>query len=226
MVDEFTGFPAEGLAFLTKLGARDKAWFDANRATYEAQVVGPAKSFVSAMGEALADGFAPNIIAEPKTNGSIAPINNDLRFSPDKPPYKDHLLLKWWEGDDKKRSPTLWVRITQDQIGFATGAPIHDVERWRSLVADDAIGADLANALTALAKGRSLDIDGQGYKKVPKPYDENHPRADLLRHKMGLQARWSEPIPAGANKRAFVDWCTRRLEAAAPVHHWFVEHLV
>ena len=74
MTDDFTGFPQEGLDFLRELGQRDKPWFDANRAVYDQQVVAPTKAFVTAIGEQLADSFAPAINAVPKVNGSIAPI--------------------------------------------------------------------------------------------------------------------------------------------------------
>ncbi|MEL6981116.1 MAG: DUF2461 family protein, partial [Actinomycetota bacterium] len=82
MSADFAGFPSDGLAFLSELGERDKAWCDENRSTYDQAVVAPAKAFVVAVGERLADSFAPGIVAQPKANGSLSPINNDLRFSP------------------------------------------------------------------------------------------------------------------------------------------------
>ncbi len=221
----FTGFPAEGLSFLDELGRQDKAWFDANRKTYDQHVVAPTKAFVTAMGERLADGFAPGITALAKTNGSIAPINNDLRFSPDKSPYKDHLMLRFWEGPDKKTAPTLMLRIGREDIGYAIGVALPSVERWRELIDDDGTGAALADALTKLGKGRSVDVAGQDYKKVPKPYPEDHPRADLLRHKGGFQARWLEPTPKSINNARFVDHCMKRLEHCAEVHRWMVTNL-
>lgn len=220
----FDGFPITGLDFLRALGGRDKEWFDSNRSTYQASVVAPTKEFVTAIGERLADGFAPAIVAQPKANGSIAPINNDLRFSPDKPPYKDHLLLRFWEGADKKLAPTLFIRLSADDVGFATGAALADLERWRELVDDDATGRALGQALDTLGHGRDLDIAGEGYKRVPRPYAEDHPRADLLRHKM-IQARWAEPTPPEVRSASFVDFCMERLTACAPVHRWFVTSL-
>jgi uncharacterized protein (TIGR02453 family) len=220
----FDGFPADGLDFLRELGDRDKSWFDANRSTYQTSVVAPTKAFVTTIGERLATDIAAEIVAQPKANGSIAPINNDLRFSPDKPPYKDHLLLRFWEGHDKKTAPTLFVRMSADDIGFATGAALTDLTRWRELVDDDDAGTALADALATLGQGRDLDVAGEGYKRVPKPYPEDHPRASLLRCKM-IQARWSEPTPASVHSSEFVDFCMERLTACAPVHRWFVTSL-
>jgi len=222
--DPFTGFPSEGLSFLTTLGGKDKPWFDKNRKVYEESVVAPTKAFVVELGRRLADEISPAITAQPKTNGSIAPINNDLRFSPDKSPYKDHLLLKFWEGENKKQAPTLWVRISEHDVGFASGAPIGSVERWRELV-DGPEGEELAAILTQLGRKRSLDVVGQEYKKVPRPHPDDHPRADLLRHKNGIQARWPEPTPATITKPSFVDWCMRRLNVCADLHRWFTTNL-
>lgn len=219
----FSGFSQEGLAFLTELGERDKSFLDANRRTYEHQVATPAKEFVIAMGEALAEAISPHIVAIPKTNGSISPINNDVRFSRDASPYKGHLLFRFWEGTDKKTAPTLFVRVSEESVGFASGAPLASVERWRDLIADDDTGGALAAALVELGKGRRLDVAGQGYKRVPKPYAEDHPRADLLRHK-SFQALWPEPTPASIHKGAFVEWCVKRLEDAGPVHRWLKDH--
>ena len=119
---------------MSTLGSKDKTWFDANRAVYEREVVAPTKAFVTGLGSALADAVSPGIVAQPRTNGSISPINNDVRFSPDKTPYKDHLLLRFWEGSDKKLAPTLFVRISEQTVGFAVGVNFASLDRWRALV--------------------------------------------------------------------------------------------
>ena len=46
------------------------------------------------LGQSLAATISPRIVAQPKANGSISPINNDVRFARDKAPYKNHLLLE------------------------------------------------------------------------------------------------------------------------------------
>ena len=219
----FQGFSASGLEFLSELGKRDKAWFDGRRKLYQSEIVAPTQAFVSALGEALAERVSDSIVAQPRTNGSIAPINNDVRFAKDKPPYKDHLHLKFWDGKNKKLAPALHVRITEESVGFATGKIFESVDRWRELVAEDASGAQLAEALVELGRGRELDVVGQELKRVPKPYEPDHPRADLLRHKW-LEARWPEPAPASIHDSAFVDWCAARLAACAPVHRWLLYH--
>lgn len=222
----FEGFSKTGLDFLTDLGRRDKPWFDANRATYDAHIVPPAKAFVAAMGEALRDEIGDAIEAQPKTNGSIAPINNDLRFSPDASPYKDHLMFRFWEGPTKKTSAMLMVRLhPKDGVGFASGLNIGDIDRWRQAIAADATGEPFAAALKKLVDATGAEIVGQGLKKVPKPYDPDHPRGDLLRHK-GFQVRWGEKVPKTVGSADFVGWCVEQLALTADVHHWLIANVV
>ena len=224
-MERFTGFPKTGLDFLVTLSKKDKTWFDAHRGTYETDVVGPAKAFVSAMGEALADRISPAIEAQPKTNGSIAPINNDLRFNPKAAPYKNHLMFRFWEGLNKKIAPTLMIRLSpKDGIGFASGVVLADLGRWRERIDDERAGAAFAADLKNLVRATRADLVGEALKKVPKPYAEDHPRGDLLRHK-GFQVRWSEDVPRAIGSVKFVGWCADRLVKASAVHRWLVANL-
>ena len=78
----FSGFSAEGLALLTRIGGADRGFFQASKPEYDATIAAPAKDFVTAMTLLLQARVSPLIDGQPKTNGSIAPINNDLRFNP------------------------------------------------------------------------------------------------------------------------------------------------
>lgn len=219
----FSGFPKSGLDFLMTLDTKNKAWFDANRGTYDTDLVPHAKVFVSELAELLADRISGGIEGQPKTNGSISPINNDLRFKPGASPYKDHLMFRFWEGPNKKTAPMLWVRVSpSDGVGFASGIAISDLDRWRSAI--DEHGEPFAKALDELVAATKADIAGEGLKTVPKPYAEDHPRSDLLRHK-GFQVRWMKKTPASITKPAFADWCANELERTTKIHHWLVEHL-
>lgn len=226
MTEMFTGFSTEGLEFLDELGRNDKAWFNRHRDTYASTVVAPTKAFVVALGERLVEEVSPGIVAHPKTNGSIAPINNDLRFSPSKAPYKNHLLLRFWEGAYKKTAPTLMVRISSDEIAYATGIAIPSTERWRVLVDETDSGQALASALGRLAEEHAdLDIAGAELKRVPKPYANDHTRHDLLRHNKMIQARWREATPATIHSPAFIDHCVEQLRCCRDLHHWFLAHM-
>jgi hypothetical protein len=223
-VTAFDGFPPAGLALLRGLPERDAAWFKANKREYQLGVAEPAKAFVVALGARLNEVISPDLAAVPKTNGSIAPINNDVRFSAGGPTYKDHLLFRFWEGSDKKTAPTLFVRVSGTEAGFATGAGFASVDRWRALISDDATGAALADAIARLTAGHPVEIAGPSLKRVPSPNPGDHPRADLLKLK-GFQARWPEPAPPSITGPGFVDWCAGHLLATGEIHRWLVDNL-
>ena len=227
-MSDFTGFSKVGLDFLAELGTRDKAWFDANRKVYDAEVVAPAKAYVVAVGELLAERVSPGIEAQPKTNGSIAPINNDLRFNPDASPYKDRLMCRFWEGPNKKTSAMLMVRVHPTAgTGFASGMNFADVDAWRAAVASDSTGPAIAEAIAAVVGETRADVDGATVKRVPKPFEPDHPRGDLLKHKT-LQVRYIEKNPKRSimGSAEFAEWTADRLVGLADVHSWLVANLV
>ncbi len=215
-------FSGEARDFLRELPTHDKAWFDANRPAYQALIAEPAKALVEAVAGELRNDLSPAIVGIPRVNGSISPINRDIRFSADKTPYKDHLLFRWWEGEEKKTAPTLFVRLAADEVGFATGVMLPSLDRWRALVDAEATGTPLASAIEALVAETGAEVAGIEYKRVPKPYAADHPREDLLRCKW-LQVRWLEPFPGDGAE--FGLWCARRLLQCADVHRWLVTNL-
>ncbi|MYH67521.1 MAG: DUF2461 domain-containing protein [Dehalococcoidia bacterium] len=215
-------FSEEARDFLRELPTHDKAWFDASRPAYQALIAEPAKALVEAVTAELQHELSPGIVGVPRVNGSISPINRDIRFSADKTPYKDHLLFRWWEGEEKKSAPTLFVRLAADEVGFATGIMLPSLDRWRELVDAEATGAPLASSIAALVAETGAEVAGVEYKRVPKPYAADHPREGLLRCKW-LQVRWMEPFPA--DESHFAPWCARQLLRCGDVHRWLVANL-
>ena len=218
----FEGFSKEGLALLGRLPEFDKKAFDARRKDYKAELAQPLKAFVDALGPVLRAEVSPGIEFAARTHGSIGPINNDVRFNPDASTYKDHVLLRFWEGAERKTAPTLYVRLTATEVGFACGAAFADVDAWRCAV--DADGDGLRAALDSLLVTTDGSVVGQELKRVPSGYAADHPHADLLRHKW-IQVRWPRPLPAAADGDAFVRYCAAELALAAGVHRWLVEHV-
>ena len=214
-------FSRESRDFLRELPTHDKAWFDANRPAYQALVADPAKALVEAVTAELQSELSPAIVGVPRVNGSISPINRDIRFSADKTPYKDHLLFRWWEGEEKKTAPTLFVRLAANEVGFATGVMLPSLDDWRTLIDEEATGAPLASAIGALVAETDAEVAGIEYKRVPKPYPADHSRADLLRCKW-LQVRWMRPLQ---DDRELASWCVAELLRCADVHRWLVANL-
>lgn len=224
----FRGFPPEGLALLARLPTLDVGDFAAIRHAWQASLLDPARDLVDDLGACLTEQVSPGLTGSPKVNGSIAPINADLRFNPNGPRYKDHLLLRWWEGTPKKTAPTLFLRLDPDQIGFASGVSFVSTSCWRAAVGDSPAGGELRRLIDDIKlsdTGTDVDIAGADLKRVPKPFPPDHPRADLLRHKAMFQLRWAEPLPVEVSTGDLTEFCATRLVRLAGLHRWLVTEL-
>ena len=216
----FTGFDPATVALLAELPDWDADQYSARKAELAAGVTKP--------GLALIEDVTGRLDADltVTSRSSVSPLHRDLRFAPEgSPRYKDHLLLTAWQGADKRTSPTLWIRIDSERAGFASGIGFTPAirDRWRSTIGGD-VGADLTAILDHLTAAREIDVAGDEVKRVPAPFDAEHPRADLLR-KTGFQVRFSEDLPETISDPSFADWCAERLESLLPVHRWLADHL-
>ena len=221
----FTGFTDDTIPFLAELTLNnEKAWFDENRARYEAAWLEPAKLFVEALGPKLKK-LSPTVGYEAKINGSLRRINRDTRFSNDKSPYKTHLDLWFWDGEDVAAwGPGFWFRLTTKQVMI--GAGLHSFEppllaKYRKAVADPKKGPELERAIAAVEK-KGLKVGGEQYKRVPKGFDPDHPRAQRLKHG-ALYAGYEAKVPKELRSKAFVDLCVEKFRATLPVHQWLVK---
>jgi uncharacterized protein (TIGR02453 family) len=220
----FAGFPPDGLDVLVALAADNtRECFDARRAAYESGLLAPAKAFVTALGDELRARVSPEIRAEPRVNGSILRINRDTRFATDKRPYKEHLDMWFWEGDAPSRErPGLSVRLRPESVVLSAG--IHRLEppalaAFRAAVADEQTGPALEAAIAEATAQRGVTLGGLSYKRVPRGFAADHPRADLLRHSaLFVSGEWK--LPRAISGPGFVGWAADRLERMAPVERW------
>lgn len=225
---KFSGFSKQTLSFLRGLGRNNKKeWFDAHRADYDAHYIEPAKAFVAALGDKLV-AVAPEVQAVPKVNGSIFRINRDVRFSKDKRPYKDHLDLWFWEGADRKQgSSGFFFRLQADRVMLGAGIhgfPKEQLARFRDAVAADDSGKVLARLAKRLDKA-GYPVQGESYKRVPRGFDPEHARAELLRHGALHAGITLKPLPDELHSAKFVGLCMRHFKKLAPLHRWLVDHV-
>lgn len=227
-MSNFTGFPKAGLQFFTALAANNnRDWFEAHKADFQKNVQQPAQAFVMALGEKLQT-ISSNIRYDTSLNGSgsIMRIYRDVRFSADKTPYKTHLGLVFWEGPGKKtEEPAFYIGIDGNGAkvyGGMYGFPKPMLERYREAVADDKSGQALAAIMADLQASGQYEISEPHYKRVPRGYDKDHPRADWLRQNgLGLI---SPQMEVDAVTRAdFVDTCFAHCQQMAPLQQWLVK---
>lgn len=216
----FAGFDADAVALLDTLPTMSATDYEVRKPGLKSGLVDPGLALITESSERL----DADLTVAPRS--SVSPLHRDLRFAPQGAArYKDHLLLTTWEGRDKRTSPTFWLRIDATRVGFASGIGFTPAirDRWR-LTVGSGDGAALADAIGRLRSDRGADVAGDQVKRVPSPYDADHPRADLLRQ-TGFQVRFVEPLPDNVSTPAFADWCVERLALLIPVHRWLCNHL-
>lgn len=218
-MERFEGFPGEAIAFLSELSLNNnKIWFDAHRGVYEAAVVSPALSFIGAMGAVL-QSMAPSVKPEQRVGGSLFRIHRDLRFSPDKTPYKTHVGIRFRDRDAavsaKCAGPLFYVEFDAQSLRLGIGAKQFDSKTlsvYRDLVAGVAGNPRDRHMLSdamELAGMQGIDILGPVLIRPPRGY-EGSANQELLRRK-GLFVRWSGALPKEIHGPEFVDYC----------EHWF-----
>ena len=223
----FTNFPPEGLQFLKDLAQNnDREWFNPRKEIYKSQIVQPALAFVETMGNRLQH-LSPNIQYDTRSNGSgsLMRIYRDTRFSKDKTPYKAYVGIIFWEGSGKKTEcPGFHLGLTGSGAGIHVG--MHGFSKpmlaaYRQAVVDDALGAELVEAVTAVQQ-TGYTVGGEHYKRVPRGFAADHPRADWLRHAALFAS--SGDIPAKiVTADSFLDVCFDHFEKMAPIHRWLVK---
>jgi uncharacterized protein (TIGR02453 family) len=204
----FEGFPDAALLFYEGLEAdNSKAYWTDNKATYESAVAEPMKALLAE----LEKGFGTAKLFRPY---------RDVRFSKDKTPYKTRQYAVVHQGDQG-----LYVGIDAEGLHLGGGmfhASTEQVTRMRSAIDDESTGSALESVLTKLRKG-GMQVGGDQLKRVPKPYDPEHPRADLLRHKSLIAWVDHEPAPwlhtGEAKARVTKAW-----KALGPLNTWLLDH--
>ena len=217
----FAGFDRDALAFLHELAIEmNRDWFEANKARYKQRWALPMTALLDDVAAHLARCYAPIKLGRPK----LFRIHRDTRFSKDKSPYKTHVagMIPVKEG-----CAALYMHVGTDDDFVGMGTYFFEdaqLPRWRKLVAADKTGKEIAGIVAKLRK-RGFSVGGHDdYKKVPKGFAPDHPRADFLKMR-GLTAG-PPAIPKGLLlKPGFADWLVDAGKTAAPMVTWLVRNV-
>lgn len=226
---DFAGFQKGTAKFLRGLTKNNnKAWFDENRAAYQADYVAPALAFISAMGPRLRK-ISPQVAFEPKVNGSLFRVNRDVRFSKDKTPYKNHIDLWFWHGDRRSwNAPGFFFRMYADRL--ILGAGMHKFDKpqlsaFRHAVVEERSGKALVKACDTVKAAGPYEIGGASRKTVPRGFDANGPRAKFLLHE-GLSPSLDTKAGKIVETPEFLDFCFAHFKAMWPVSRWLMKEVV
>ena len=174
MSDPFEELIPEARSFLGALANNNsREWFAEHKDRYEAALKRPSLL--------LLDQIAAQLQArseQPVTTKLFRP-HRDVRFSRDKTPYNTHLHMLWQVGQ-----AALFFGVAPGYVSFGGGVMAFDKDQltnWRATVDSEKGGeiAELSQALTT----KGYAPDAPELKRVPAPFDRDHPRAGLLRHK-------------------------------------------
>lgn len=221
------GFTPDTLRLLRHLAADpDPTTFAANRDRYEVHWLAPARAFVTTVAPLLAN-LSDQLVADPRVHRSILHPRQDVRFDPDRPLYRDHVGLLFWEGDRATAASVLFLRVHPDHVTLGAGARRLDRDQlraYRTAVVDHDAGRALVSAIEAV-EGAGWPVHGETLATGPRHTRSEDPdRARLLRH----TAVWTSadlPHPGVLGSARFASWCVRRWRQQWPLHRWLVDHV-
>ncbi len=165
----FAGIPAAAFRFYADLEENNnRDWWLEHKAAYDADVKEPLTLLLAEL--------------EPAFGGyKLFRPNRDVRFSADKSPYKtaQGAVAAVTEGVG------YYVQVGADGLlvgaGWHTSSP-EQLARFRAAVDDPAGGEELRSIVQYL-EAEGFTVEGETLKTVPRGFDKDHPRAELLRHK-------------------------------------------
>lgn len=205
----FEGIPAAAFRFYAELEENNnREWWLEHKTTYDAEVKQPLVSLLSE----LEPEFGPAKIFRP---------NRDVRFSQDKSPYKtaQGAFAAGQEGVG------FYLQINADGLLIGGGYHSHtpaQLARFRAAVDAPESGLELQKIVDAVAAA-GFAIEGERLKTVPRGFDKDHPRAELLKHK-SLSAGVEVGQPEWASTSAARQEIAARWEVLRPLVEWVGEH--
>ena len=201
------GFTAKAAEFFAGLESdNSKDYWTANKAVFEKDVKEP----MAALVDSLPERFQPF---------KVFRMNRDIRFSPDKSPYKTQ------HGAAHEADGTVYyVHLDAYGLMAACGAYMmapDQLERYREAVAADTTGAALEGILRDLDE-RGIEVGhgmGEPLKTAPRGYPKDHTRVELLRQKaVSAHSRLAETSLRDADVvRQFV---VDTFDACEPLNGW------
>ena len=186
--------PAEALTFLRQLKEHnDRDWFGAHKAEYEEYVKAPLLLFASALSDELAK-IAP-AYASPAEK-VVRRIYRDIRFSPNKTPYRTELEIFFAHRDLGKKGGTgLYLAITPEQLQIVGGL------YWQEPAGTHAVRQHLFNHLAGFRKLLAAkavrqtfgDLTGEQMKRPPPGFSPETQGIELLQRTQWLLQSKLEP---------------------------------
>jgi uncharacterized protein (TIGR02453 family) len=193
----------------------DREWFEARKHIYETELKAPMLAIIAAINESMLD-ISPHHVRPAQK--IMMRIYRDIRFSPNKAPYKTQ-VAGWWarEGLEKTSGGGFYFHISPTEVTIAAGVYMPEREQLlaiRRYLLDH--HAELRSLLNSKKlKSKLGQFDGLRLTRPPKGFDPVSPAMDLL-----LSRQWGvyTSLPAEiATTPALVKEIVTRFRLAEPV---------
>ena len=188
-----TQFTPEAMKFLRGLARNnDREWFEARRAVYESKLKAPMLALIEEINASMIE-FAPEHV-RPSHKVAMR-IYRDIRFSPNKQPYKTHLSA-WWSrrGMEKTSGGGFYLQISPQQMMIAAGVYMPEREqllalrRWMSRH-HESYRSMIKQLLRSRSAGFELS-ESEALTRMPKGFDRDDPADELIRAKSWGVRAW------------------------------------
>lgn len=201
----FTGFSRAAFTFFKDLAAHNnREWFQARKAMFEETCQAPLKALTAALDP-------------PFGSERISRIYRDIRFSKDKSPYHTHIST---------RIAGCVMFLSADGLYVGTGIYMPDPPTLRTLreaVDRDASGKVLATVVATLRRKGYTVTSHESLASVPRGFDADHPRLELLRMKDMHAGRTLKP--AELLTTAAVAKANRIRDDVMPLREWLQRYV-
>ncbi len=222
-MERFSGFAdAEGKFFKALARKNERPWFQSHKAEFEDGWNAPMKRLLSEVRDSIDAAYRHSDLDEPK----VFRIFRDVRFAKDKSPYKTHiggLIPVKRSGKKVTDLPmALYFHVGDTEKFGAAGHYMMEAEsltRFRASLVDPKRSKELDKILAALRKKGFTPSTHNDLKRVPKGFDPEHPRAEMLKWR-GLTVGFPE-LPRGilATPR-LTRWLADACKASVPLVEW------
>ena len=205
----FQGIPAGAFEFYQELQENNtREWWQENKDRYQTLVREPFLALLAG----LEPRFGPGKIFRP---------NRDIRFSQDKSPYKtaQGAFASVQEGVG------FYLQVSADGLLVGGGYHSHtpaQLARYRNSVDASGTGESLRHIVEAVAAAGFM-VEGEKLKTVPRGYPQDHPRAELLKHK-SLSAATDLGQPAWLATPAALQEIAALWDELRPLVDWVGRH--
>jgi len=191
----FDGFPREGINFLKQLKRNNnREWFENHKQEYENFAKLPMQSLIVSLRPHFAR-FAPEFDLNPKR--SLFRIYRDIRFSPDKTPYKTHVAAHFvLRGKPKGfMGSGYYMEIAPGESYVGGGIYIPDGDQLKRIRKAIALRSEefLSIVENKQFKKTFAPFGWSTLKRIPKGFSDDHPMAEWLKCKQFFVGRvWTE----------------------------------